>query len=317
MNHNIQLLNFFKKIPLPGGIKLWLTLISIIFLISSIIDNADELANIPFKEQSYILLLLSLTFCSFSLLINAYAWEFLLFWLGSKPRDINIITLYLRTNLLKYLPGGIWHFVERLRILRNHVQPGTAIYAVLLEPFLMVSGAMICVCLAGWQSGLLLLCMIPPLAFIESFREPFFRLIRNLKIKSFQNKIDLGFNQFPVDLGKPKGYPFRPLLLEVSFIFFRFISFWICLAIFDIGFTLDLLNWLSIFSIAWIIGLIVPGAPGGIGIFESTLLLRVGELVSEPELIASLLCYRLICMIADIIVVGFTSKRCNLISYFN
>ena len=35
-------------------------------------------------------------------------------------------------------------------------------------------------------------------------------------------------------------------------------------------------DWLSIFSIAWVVGLVVPSAPGGLGVFESTILLLIG-----------------------------------------
>ena len=55
----------------------------------------------------------------------------------------------------------------------------------------------------------------------------------------------------------------------------------------------------------WAIGLIVPGAPGGIGVFESILILRLNGLVPDSLLIATLIFYRLSTTFADIIPAGF------------
>ena len=57
---------------------------------------------------------------------------------------------------------------------------------------------------------------------------------------------------------------------------------------------------ISSFSLAWIVGLIVPAAPGGLGVFESVLLFCLASKLPEAPLLASLLCYRIISTIADI-----------------
>ena len=44
----------------------------------------------------------------------------------------------------------------------------------------------------------------------------------------------------------------------------------------------------------------VPGAPGGLGVFETTLLLRLGGAVPEAQLLAVVLSYRLLSTLADV-----------------
>ena len=56
---------------------------------------------------------------------------------------------------------------------------------------------------------------------------------------------------------------------------------------------------MAAFALAWTVGLVVPAAPGGLGVFEATLLLRVGSEVPEAPLLAVVLCYRVIATIAD------------------
>jgi uncharacterized membrane protein YbhN (UPF0104 family) len=53
--------------------------------------------------------------------------------------------------------------------------------------------------------------------------------------------------------------------------------------------------------LAWIIGLIVPAAPGGLGVFESVILFTLSSHLPEAPLLASLLCYRLVSTVSDIL----------------
>ena len=69
---------------------------------------------------------------------------------------------------------------------------------------------------------------------------------------------------------------------------------------FSIGASISKAEIISSFSLAWIIGLIVPAAPGGLGVFESVILFRLGPHFPEASLLATLLCYRLVSTISDI-----------------
>ena len=91
------------------------------------------------------------------------------------------------------------------------------------------------------------------------------------------------------------------------FIAFRFLAFWCCLSAFSIEQTLPAFQWLAAFSFSWTIGLLVPGAPGGLGVFEAAILLRLGLSQSDAPLLATLLCYRLVATISDLLAALFFS----------
>jgi uncharacterized membrane protein YbhN (UPF0104 family) len=70
---------------------------------------------------------------------------------------------------------------------------------------------------------------------------------------------------------------------------------------FDLQLSLGWPTWLAGFSLAWTVGLVVPGAPGGLGVFEAVLLLRLGGLLGAAPLLAVALSYRLVATLADVL----------------
>jgi hypothetical protein len=51
---------------------------------------------------------------------------------------------------------------------------------------------------------------------------------------------------------------------------------------------------LSAFSVSWLLGLVVPGAPGGIGVFEATAIALLGQTFSPGLLLSVVALYRLV-----------------------
>ena len=294
---------FFQKIPFPGNLRLWVTLASLIFVGYAIGVNSAKLGQIHLNRLSLLWLFLSTFVSTLSIIVNAYAWRSLLFWLGYRSTRIDLISLFLRSNLLKYLPGGIWHFVERIRVLKLYIGSGKAIASVLLEPLLMVAAALLWVPLGGLQSGLAILCTIPALMLFKRFREPLIRRLENLKASQLE---EIYYEARMIDSDdstiERDGYPIKTLSIEMLFVLLRFGGFWCCLNAFSLQNSIPFFEWLAAFSLAWSIGLVVPGAPGGIGIFESILLLCVRSIIPEAPLLAALLCYRLVSTIVDLLV---------------
>ncbi len=299
------------KLNLPGGLRLWITILSLSFVGYSISISSEKLSNLSVDRFGIYWLFLALILSVFSIIINAVAWRYLLDWLGYDYRGLGIIRLYLSSNLLKYLPGGIWHFVERLRALRSYIKPGMALVAVVMEPVLMVSAALFWVPLGGWQSGLSLLPVIPAIFLIPRWREPLISRLEKEKAAQI-SKLDSGNNlthEFEnIDTAR-KEYPWPPLLMEMLFLAFRFAGFWCCLGAFSIQSSLPLGEWLASFTLAWAVGLVVPAAPGGLGVLEAALLLRLGFFVPRAPLLAVLLCYRLIVTLSDVVAAIFFPLR--------
>ena len=93
----------------------------------------------------------------------------------------------------------------------------------------------------------------------------------------------------------------RALFLEIGFVLSKFIGFYICLNTFYTSNTLNIIFLLVMFSLSWSIGLVVPGAPGGVGVFEACFLLFVGKSIPENIILISLVYFRIISTSADLL----------------
>ena len=291
------------RLPKP---KHLITLASLSFIGVALAQQGEQLRRIHLDAIGWCWLFLGLLLTGASILINALAWRQLLRWLGHRPKGIAVVALFVRSNLLKYLPGGIWHLVERVRVLRPQIDAGPALAGVILDPLLIVAAASMLLLFGGWQNGLLLLAPVPlVLLMLSRFREPI--LLRLEKAKARQLE-DAGSGPLQLSGSSLDGGPWGPLLIELGFVLVRFSGFACCLMAF--GMVSPPLNiWLAAFSMAYAAGLVVPGAPGGLGVFEATLLLRLGEGVAEAPLLAVVLSYRLISTAADVLLAaGFHGR---------
>ncbi len=82
-------------------------------------------------------------------------------------------------------------------------------------------------------------------------------------------------------------FPTSALLLEIVFVLSKFIGFYFCLNTFYPNNNLDIIYLLVIFSLSWSLGLVVPTAPGGIGVFEACLLFLLGRNIPQNAILVS------------------------------
>ena len=131
------------KIMSKLNIKFLITFISFAFIGSSIYGNFNSLINQRITQEEIFGLIFATIFSFLSIIINAYAWKLLINSLGCDSDRMNIIEIFLNTNIYKYLPGGIWHFVSRYNILRLEFSIERSVEAILLEPLLMLVAGLI------------------------------------------------------------------------------------------------------------------------------------------------------------------------------
>ena len=280
--------------------KLWITLASLIFIAVALSQQAGQMRQLSLVANGWWWLVLGLGLTWLSILINGLAWRDLLVWLRHPPQGVAVVPLFVRSNLLKYLPGGIWHLVERVRVLRPAIGGGPALAGAILDPLLIVAASVLVVVAGGWQQGLALLAPCPALLMISRWREP---LLRRLERSTAAQLQSVCSGPLESEGSGRDGYPWRPLSLQLLFVLCRFAGFWCSVQAFGIQSPAPF-TWLAAFGLAYAVGLVVPGAPGGLGVFEATLLLRLGAAVPEAQLLAVVLSYRLLSTLADVVASG-------------
>lgn len=294
--------------PLPGGLRLWVTLLSFGFLLAALLSNGQQLLQQRLDSQGWLWLLLGVGVSLLSLVVNGVAWGVVLRQLGLQPRWQALITAYLTTNLNKHLPGGVWHLASRVQLLRGADAPllqaasgSQALLAVVLDPLLAAIAALALVVLGGWQGGLGLICLAPLLLLQPRWLRPLLLGLERRKAA------ELGLASEDVEPPALAAAPWPSLLALLAFVLVRFAGFACCLLAFDLQRNLDWGGWLAGFAIAWVTGLLVPGAPGGLGVFEAVLLLRLGFAMPAGPLLALAISYRVMVSLADLLA-AFTAR---------
>ncbi len=286
------------------NIKILITIICFSFLGTSIYGNFESLSNQTFARKEIFWLLYGIIFSFLSIIINAYAWKLLINKIVCNINNLNIVKIFLATNIYKYLPGGIWHFVSRYNSLRLELSNEKSIECILLEPILMLVAGFIFIPFRGFNISIYILCWSSTLIFLPVFRQFLIKKLTAMKAKVFTNNDYIknrNFAKNSKNISIKMFYPYKPLFVEIIFVLFRFLGFLCCIKAFSTGTLISQGELISSFSLAWVIGLIVPAAPGGLGVFESVILFSLGSHMPEAPLLASLLCYRLVSTVSDIL----------------
>jgi len=276
--------------------------ISIFYFTYYLIFNKEDISFEIKEEIYYSYIFLSFLFCILSVFFNGLAWKNIIIWFGQNLKNNNLISFYILTNSLKYIPGGVWHFYERFTFLKKRINEKLAFFVNLIEPYFMLSASLLLTSLGVIYNPLFLIFLLPS---ILLHRNLIYIII--IKLQSFKNKsirifkINYTKSQFDEKIKIKSSFPFKILSIEILFILFKFLGFIFCFYIFNDSNNLDYLFIFTIFSLSWSIGLIIPAAPGGIGVFEGCFLFLIGNDYSQSSLIMSLIIFRFISSCTDLI----------------
>ena len=297
---NQSYLKFPKKINL-GCLKSIFFITSLSYFCIYFFNNIDQISFDVNLERNGINLFLSFLFCILSIYLNAYAWKYIVRWFGKEFKSNNLVSFYVLTNILKYVPGGVWHFVERFYFIKKISNTQIALYSTLVEPYFMLE-CIFSLGIVGINFFTILYFLILPLIFLNrKFIFLILKILGSLKGKVFEVlRLPNSKDQFEERINIISFFPTKALFLEIGFVLSKFIGFYICLNTFYASNSLNIIFLLVIFSLSWSLGLVVPAAPGGVGVFEACLLLFVGKSIPQNIIIISLVYFRVISTSADL-----------------
>jgi uncharacterized membrane protein YbhN (UPF0104 family) len=282
----------------------WVILgITLIFLANALKDNWLGVTAIRIDKVGWAILTIA---TGVTLLAHTWAgwiWTWILRDLNQSISASEFIVVYLKTNIAKYLPGNVWHHYRRILALKNaNIATGAATLSVLLEALLLAAAALITVVMFGrrfaintnsWSVRILQLLSL--VIILVSIHPRFLNKVISFVYKLRANKSDTQSEAaFSVE-----RYPLRPLLGELGFLWIRGIGFILTLfALMPVNMSqVPLL--LGAFSFAWLLGFLVPGAPGGLGVFEATAIALLQSRFPSAAVISAIALYRLISIIAE------------------
>jgi len=278
---------FLKKINF-GGLKSIFFISSLLYFCIYFFYNIDQISFDINLERNGLNLFLSFLFCVLSIYLNAYAWKYIVKWFGKEFKSNNLVSFYVLTNILKYVPGGIWHFVERFNFIKKISNSQIAFYSTLIEPYFMLSGSFLLASLGLIFSPFYFFLIFPLIFLNRKFIFLILKKLGSLKGKVFEVlRLPNSKDQFEERINIVSFLPIRALILEIGFVLSKFIGFYICLNTFYTGDALNSIFLLVIFSLSWSLGLVVPTAPGGVGVFEACFLFFVGKSIPQNIILIS------------------------------
>lgn len=283
--------------------------VTLFFLLQALIRHWQEVTTIQISTTGWAVLVGALCVTFFAHLWSGWVWTWILQEFNQQVNKYHFIRVYLKTNIAKYLPGNVWHYYGRITAAKDiGIPTSIATLSVLLEPLLMAAAALIVVLLgislrvANQRFPLIALSILGLAAVLVAIHPWFLN-----KAISFLGKLKLKKNH--AHTISPNSYivvnyPLNPLLGEIGFVLLRGIGFILTLLALTSVQLEQLPFLLGTFSLAWVLGLLVPGAPGGLGVFEATAIALLEHRLSAGIVISAIAFYRLISILAETTAAG-------------
>ncbi|MGB5961383.1 MAG: YbhN family protein [Coleofasciculaceae cyanobacterium] len=275
---------------------------TLFFLVKALKDNWQNVTAIQVESSAFLKL-----FLAFSITLIAHIWAGLVWGsiLQSFRQPVQyrwVIPIYLKTNIAKYLPGNVWHYYGRiLAVTKAGGSLEAATVSVLIEPLLMATAALLVALIASllglvntkdiidFRLQILSLCVVC-LAVHPRVLNPALQLLSRFKGNP-NSKFQLQY------------YPLLPLLGELLFLGLRGAGFLFTFSALTIVNTSYIPLLFSAFSIAWVLGLVIP-TPGGLGVFETTAIALLSSYFPTGIILSVVAIFRLISILAEILGAG-------------
>jgi glycosyltransferase 2 family protein len=270
------------------------TVASFIYIASFIMSNDVFGHVLTYPPQTLVYLLLFLILISISNCLIALSWKKILFFLGSEISFTDSFIIFSQANLGKYLPGNVFQFIGRQALsMKKGYTPRIIVKSLVIETslltvasclFLISYGALIYIGLNIHQTLFLLIAFLLALFAVG-------------QIYNLQSLVYATFLYFTYHL-----FGGLLFLLLLVYVFNQ-----------PVDSLLDSLILISAYVSSWILGMLTPGSPAGIGVRESMLVILIGKgLEDQSAFGAIILIYRLLQIFGDLLFYIF----CRIFHYF-
>lgn len=253
-------------------------------------------------------LILSLLY-GLSLLMLCIPWKSLVAILsGQNIRFYEAAFIWNKSNIMKYIPGNIFQYVARNEIAAvmglNHIMVALA---TMLDVIINLIGVLFVAVIFYWQGiwkGIAFVrqCVEYRFVFLILLLITIIIWVFRKKIKKCIHKIrELTIEQICKCILSSVFYSVWAVCASAIFLF---ILMWIL----DVDLNMQSLPVIAgAFLLSWVIGFILPGAPGGIGIREAAIamLLYSNSIVQEEIILSGIVIYRIINIVGDLWGLGF------------
>ncbi len=214
-----------------------------------------------------------------------------------------VIKMYVVSNLGKYLPGNVMHFVGRNVLSTKYSIPQVNItLSTILEILIILISSVVIAFLLGFQYfyGVVVFIFENYLSFFLVLVALGLVGVTLITIFAYKNKEKvLPFIQL-FNKKENRNVMFRVFIGNCIVNIVTGITYMIVVRSIQPDVSINL-SVIGIYLLAWLVGFVMPGAPGGIGIRESILLLLLVDLMPTSIVLVVTLVHRVLNIIAELI----------------
>lgn len=281
-----------------------ITLLSLIFIVVAVYKlgfDTSVISNIPIFV---VLVFVSALLLCCSTYMLGYAWKiWLSYFTENKICTFDAQRVYAKANIGKYLPGNVMHYVERnIFAAKLGLDQNAVALSSIFEIIDMVMAAFfvaICFSMDNFKRALYKVADIKEIIVIGAgivvcivviaifFRKKICFLIQKYFKKNFLKHFIwcMPIYILALVLG-------GVIMVALYWYMGNSITMSVCF------------NMISCYIISWVIGFIVPGAPGGIGVREFVLVFLLQNRVGQNTILTMAVIHRLITIIGDLFAYG-------------
>ena len=274
-------------------------------------EHLDWLKRSALNIELIIIVFLCSIIYGLSEFTLSFAWRRLLLWCGHQDISAKICNaIYGKSQIAKYIPGNVFHVVSRHILgkqagIKHFVLAGATVYEIL---------GLISISVIIGFSGMVLFGL-------GNIYFSIYQITQILFVTIFLSGLVPVVAPYLLHL-KGISMPYKGLLESLrsislvyfSYFIFFFIAGLLLVFIVSIFVNLNLIvsaKIITIFSIAWLAGFIIPGAPGGIGVREAVLIFFVTPIIGEPQSIAVAIALRFVTLLGDVCFFVISEKTLN------
>ena len=276
----------------------------LIFLVKAFKNHWHEVSAITIEPVGWLYLGSGLVVTLLAFTCAGWVWSWTLREFNQHLNSFWVIKVYLKTHIAKYLPGHLWHYYGRICNVKDAGVSGEiATLSVALEPFLMIAAALLTTLVSSQLSGnisqaaqnwMQVPCLVGILTIVHPrVLNPLLRFTGKLKKKDTGGNVNATARRI-------ERYPLKLLVGELCFISLRCSGFLLIFMALNPVSLNQLPMLVSTFSLAWLFSVVVPGAPGGVGVFEGTAIALLNQSFPTGVLLSIVALFRFISILAEV-----------------
>ena len=283
---------------------------SLIFLFVTFFENLDSIQFIKWTAKSGAFIAASIIMACLCILSGSIVWRILLAQKGISLSVLRSFEIVAKSNVGKYIPGNIFHFVSRVSLAKNFaISPKHTILSMSVESFLAVCTGLLlgffgCVFKGNFDD---LICLIINYRY-KSFYILFyiilaviifyylFYLCKSNQLLDYFVKL---VNWYKIDI------IICIIIFLFNFLIYGIILYFVSLNIWNLPHSIPWYYFIDGFAFAWAVGFLVPGAPGGMGVREAIMVAIYSSEFGGGVIVCLIITMRFITILADVFSFSF------------